>query len=193
MALFAKRGYEATGIRDIAREAGLSSSTLYWHMGTKEDLLVAIMKSGFEIMTRLGSEAIAAEDGADRQLATLVRAHVLMHTERQDLGNIVDSELRFLGDEARAVVMPMRDAYGQLWEDVVARGIEEDLFTVSDAHVARLGILEMCNGVARWYRPAGSRTADEIADLFVELVLNAVGSRKRRKPKSSAEARGSGR
>ena len=30
-----------TGIRDIANEAGLSSSTLYWHVGTKENLLLA--------------------------------------------------------------------------------------------------------------------------------------------------------
>ena len=42
---FARDGYAATGIRQLAEEAGLTSAALYHYMGSKEDLLVAIMRS----------------------------------------------------------------------------------------------------------------------------------------------------
>ena len=174
--LFARRGFSATGIRDIAREAGLSSSTLYWHMGTKENLLLAVMQTGFELLIKLGREVVAAEEGANRQLAALVRAHVLWLTEHPDLGNVVDSELRFLSEEARTAIMPLRDAYGALWQEAVDRGVAEGIFHVSDSHLARLAIIEMCNGVSRWYRPDGEHSAEEIADTFVELVFNSLGA-----------------
>ena len=40
---FARRGYEATGIRDIAAAAGISTSTVYKWIGTKDDLLRSVM------------------------------------------------------------------------------------------------------------------------------------------------------
>jgi AcrR family transcriptional regulator len=172
--LFARRGFSATGIRDIAREAGLSSSTLYWHMSTKESLLLAVMQTGFDGLIRLGRDVVSAEQGADRQLAALVRAHVLWLTEHPDLGNVVDSELRFLSEDARAAIMPLRDEYGALWQEAVDRGVAEDIFHVSDPHLARLGIIEMCNGVSRWYRPDGHQSAEAIAEAFVELVFNSL-------------------
>ena len=59
--LFAAKGFEATGIRDIADLAGLSTSALYHYMGSKDELLVAFM---VESMTELTRVAHAALEGA---------------------------------------------------------------------------------------------------------------------------------
>ena len=42
---FGKRGYEATTIRDIAAAAGLSTGTVYRLFGSKDELLISIMRS----------------------------------------------------------------------------------------------------------------------------------------------------
>ena len=39
--LFAARGWAATGVRDVAAEAGVSVETVYSHFGSKADLLMA--------------------------------------------------------------------------------------------------------------------------------------------------------
>lgn len=41
--LFGERGWAATGIRDVAREAGVSVETVYAHFRTKSDLLMAAL------------------------------------------------------------------------------------------------------------------------------------------------------
>ena len=44
--LFADRGFAATGMRDVAREAGVSVETVYANFGSKTDLLMAAIDVG---------------------------------------------------------------------------------------------------------------------------------------------------
>jgi AcrR family transcriptional regulator len=44
-ALFAQKGYEAVALRDIIREAGVNSAAIHYHFGTKEALLIHILRS----------------------------------------------------------------------------------------------------------------------------------------------------
>jgi TetR/AcrR family transcriptional regulator len=41
--LFSRRGFEATGMQEIALEAGITKPTLYYHFGSKQGLLEAII------------------------------------------------------------------------------------------------------------------------------------------------------
>ncbi|MBX7450826.1 TetR/AcrR family transcriptional regulator [Mycolicibacterium sp. 3033] len=40
------RGYAATAISDIRKECGLPASSIYWHFGSKEGVLAAVMERG---------------------------------------------------------------------------------------------------------------------------------------------------
>jgi AcrR family transcriptional regulator len=42
----ATRGYAATSISDIRKACGLPSSSIYWHFGSKEGVLAAVMERG---------------------------------------------------------------------------------------------------------------------------------------------------
>jgi TetR/AcrR family transcriptional repressor of nem operon len=48
--LFLIRGYEATGIAEILREAGVNSGSLYYFFRTKEALLLAVLESYTELL-----------------------------------------------------------------------------------------------------------------------------------------------
>jgi AcrR family transcriptional regulator len=175
--LFAARGFEATGIRDIADRAGLSTAALYHYMGSKDELLVAFM---VESMTELTRVARAALDGAARpaaQLSALVRTHVGFHTLDAQRSLVADDELRAVSDAAFIKVMQLRDGYEQLWADTLERGQRSGEFSFADARITRLALLEMCNGVARWYSDRGRMNPAEIADCFAGLALAMVGAR----------------
>lgn len=175
--LFAARGFEATGIRDIADRAGLSTAALYHYMGSKDELLVAFM---VESMTELTRVARAALDGAASpaaQLSALVRTHVGFHTLDAQRSLVADDELRAVSDAAFIKVMQLRDGYEQLWADTLERGQRSGEFSFADARITRLALLEMCNGVARWYSDRGRMNPAEIADCFAGLALAMVGAR----------------
>jgi AcrR family transcriptional regulator len=64
--VFAKRGYEATSVEEIAERAGISKPIVYEHFGGKEGLYAVIVDREIEhIVTRIG-EAIASGSPRER-------------------------------------------------------------------------------------------------------------------------------
>ena len=65
--LMATRGYAATSISDIRKACGLPPSSIYWHFGSKEGVLAAVMQRGADRFFA----AIPTSDDAEVQLAVL--------------------------------------------------------------------------------------------------------------------------
>ncbi len=65
--LMATRGYAATSISDIRKACGLPPSSIYWHFGSKEGVLAAVMERGADRFFA----AIPASADTDAQLAVL--------------------------------------------------------------------------------------------------------------------------
>jgi AcrR family transcriptional regulator len=187
--LFAAKGFEATGIRDLAERAGLSTSALYHYMGSKDELLVAFMVESMTELTRVAHAALEGADDPAAQLAALVRAHVGFHTLDAQRALVADDELRAVSDAAFTKVMQLRDGYERLWAETLERGARSGEFTFADARITRLALLEMCNGVARWYSDRGPKHPAQIADCFADLALAMVGARLDGRPVRLADMR----
>ena len=65
--LMATRGYAATAINDIRKACGLPPSSIYWHFGSKEGVLAAVMQRGADRFFA----AIPTPEDAEGQLAVL--------------------------------------------------------------------------------------------------------------------------
>jgi AcrR family transcriptional regulator len=50
--VFARRGYRAAGVDEIAAEAGYSKGALYWHFSGKEELLTALLEERIDAPMR---------------------------------------------------------------------------------------------------------------------------------------------
>ncbi|HVC99952.1 MAG TPA: TetR/AcrR family transcriptional regulator [Candidatus Dormibacteraeota bacterium] len=172
--LFASKGYGAVGIREIAQEAAISTAALYHYMRTKEDLLVALMT---DRMQRIIDAATIARDeypDAARRLVGLVRVHVVAHARFPD--GVVDNEVRSLGPETRPRIIALRDEYQALWEGVLDDGRAQGVFELEEPRLAKLALLEMCNGVVHWYSPRGAADLDRVADAFAGMALALTGA-----------------
>jgi AcrR family transcriptional regulator len=65
--LMATRGYAATSISDIRKACGLPPSSIYWHFGSKEGVLAAVMERGAQRFFA----AIPRSEDVEGQLAVL--------------------------------------------------------------------------------------------------------------------------
>ncbi|MFD9892968.1 TetR/AcrR family transcriptional regulator [Amycolatopsis sp. NPDC059027] len=173
--LFAAKGFHGTGIRDLAQEAELSSASLYHYMGTKEDLLVDIMTTALRRLLDAARQAVAESAGPVTRVRTLVALHVLAHAVQPEETRVVDNEVDALSDESRERVVALRDDYEKLWSDAIEEGVAAGVFHTTHPAVTRLALLEMCNGVARWYSPRGPLSLDQLAAHYAELALRVLG------------------
>ena len=73
--LMATRGYAATSISDIRKACGLPPSSIYWHFGSKEGVLAAVMERGasrfFASIPIWDQADVPAEQRSERQLTVL--------------------------------------------------------------------------------------------------------------------------
>nr|WP_042191688.1 TetR/AcrR family transcriptional regulator [Kibdelosporangium sp. MJ126-NF4]CEL20225.1 Transcriptional regulator, TetR family [Kibdelosporangium sp. MJ126-NF4]CTQ97450.1 Transcriptional regulator, TetR family [Kibdelosporangium sp. MJ126-NF4] len=174
--LFATRGFHGTGIRDLAEAAGLSSATLYHYMGTKEDLLVSLMRTSLERLVSAAKQVTADEPDPLVRITNLVALHVYTHAEQQLETRVVDGEIRALSPDHRPEIIALRDEYEARWQDAIDDGCDRGVLRRSAQSVARLALLEMCSGISRWYSPKGPSTLDELAERYVEMALGLLGA-----------------
>jgi AcrR family transcriptional regulator len=177
--LFGSKGFEGTGVRDIARDVGLTPGALYHYMGSKQDLLVAIMHDGNSRMMERAEAALAeAGDDPAERLAALVANHVRIHCEAPLEAQVNDYELRSLTAANRRSIVKLRNSYESLWATELQCGVEAGVFKLVDVKVCRLSLLQMCTGVANWYSGEGPLTMGEVVDRMVALALQLVGCAK---------------
>jgi AcrR family transcriptional regulator len=173
--LFAARGFHGTGIRDLADAAGLSSATLYHYMGTKEDLLIKIMRDSLTRLITAATE-IAKTEAPRERLAKLVALHVMTHAEQQLETRVVDNEMRALSPEAHKEILNLRDRYEAFWQDTIDAGCATKDFHSRAPGVVRLALLEMCGGISRWYSPKGPMPLQDLVLRYIEMALGTLGA-----------------
>lgn len=110
--LMATRGYAATSISDIRKGCGLPASSIYWHFGSKEGVLAAVMERGADrFFAAIPGHGTVDPTNVDAQLdvaARLLAEHpeflrlvYLLALERTD-DPAVGSALRRVRDTASA-------------------------------------------------------------------------------------------
>ena len=173
--LFSVKGFAATGIREIAHEAGISVASLYHYMDTKEELLLSLMLDGMNSLLEPATRVVSSDGGPSEHVVNLVDIHVSFHCSRAALARVTDAELRSLSPEPRRSVIDLRDAYEKLWLSSITDGRSDGIFTIAEPRLATLAVLEMCTGVSHWYSPDGRFSVDRIARYYSGLALRLLG------------------
>lgn len=175
--LFASRGFHATGIRQLAETVGINSSTLYHYMGTKEDLLFAIVQDSSRRLIDAAQRLVGLALPPEAMMCALVQMHVSVHATHRAETAVVDNELRHLDSDRRDHAVELRDVYERFWTTTISAGVDDGSFAVHDQRLARLAILQMCSGVAEWYSPKGQLSLLELAQAHAHMTLHLLGDR----------------
>jgi AcrR family transcriptional regulator len=154
--LFAKGGFEATSMRDIAGEVGMLAGSMYYHFPSKNELIAAVYQSG---VTQIGMAVDAALAGATEPWARL-EAACIAHLESllSDSAHaaVMLADLGRLDPRLRRRLVVMRDGYERRFRALVASlPLSADI----DRSLWRLHLLGALNWTPTWYRPGGKQPA----------------------------------
>lgn len=172
--LFSSKGFNATSVRDIAQTLGTSVAAIYYHAASKEAILTQLMRLDLEwLISRAISMLDTAKDPAE-QIVALVTTHIVRDEEGLRLLVLSDSELRSIPPDTSEEIVALRSRYEMMWRDSIRAGITQGYFLIDDPKLAAFALLDMCNGVARWYSPKGELTLEEVAARFAKFALELL-------------------
>jgi AcrR family transcriptional regulator len=79
--LFARQGFDAATTQQIAAEAGVTESLIYYHFSGKEEIFTTILRRGFEVYLSRLETAGAAAGSAFETLERIVDMHLAIVDE----------------------------------------------------------------------------------------------------------------
>lgn len=172
--VFREQGYANTSLLDVAEAVGISRSTLYYYIGTKEDLLAEILEAPLVDMTR-GMQALAALDlPAAERLRQAILLQMRAFEEYFPEMFVFLAERLHIGRRTTVIRSNARE-YGEALVGIIEAGQRTGEFRRDlDPQVAMLGILGMANWTHRWYQPAGRLTLTQIGEQFAAMILQGL-------------------
>ncbi len=173
--LFARHGYAAVSMRQIAREVGVQAGALYNYIPDKQSLLAELME-GHLLELLSAWSAIRRFDDPVADLESFTHFHIRFHHERPDAVFIAYMELRNLTPENFARIETLRKRYEDELEGILQRGVSAGLFTVPDPKIATLAVIAMLTGVNTWYRAGGRLSLDQVESIYWDMIRKAVGA-----------------
>ncbi len=175
VALFAERGYRATGVREIADALGIGATSIYTHIKTKCELLHEILIDTLDALIAVQQDAIESTPDVVEQLRRGAESQVRFLVEHPQEALIAIREFRWAEGDALTAVLERRRRYRNAFEDLIAEGNRQGRMSVSNAKIAAFAIIEMAEGVPRWFRPGREVSINQLAYLYGEYALRIVG------------------
>lgn len=168
--LFNQRGYDATSMRDIAREAGMLAGSMYYHFSSKEDLIVATYEEGKRLISTAVLEAIDGVEDPWERLTQAAIAHMNTLFGGNNFSILLCADISRTAPTLRSRLIEIRDSYDKLFMDLI-----EDLPLAEDMDkgLLRLNLLGSLNWSTSWYRPGG-QTPAQIGAFFVKVMRDGL-------------------
>ena len=122
--IFAKKGFQAATISDIAKRAKVSEVTIYEYFSSKEELLFSIPAEIIREYHEKNREILQYIQGAANKLSFLIKRHLGLYAENPDYANVVMLILKgnrnFLKTDAYKIIQSSARIYIKVLEEGIA-------------------------------------------------------------------------
>jgi len=169
--LFARNGFGATSLDDIAYQLGATKGALYYHIKNKEDILRHIYLMVLTASEEPLAEIARSNAPADEKLSRAIAHHVSVAASRSPAMMVFYREHPHLSGPFAREIVERKKVYERYFEQIIEEGQAAGVFSPTiDAKIAAFGLLGMCNWLSQWYQSSGPYTHQQIAAMFAQMV-----------------------
>lgn len=169
-----RKGFEATSMSEVARAVDLTKAGLYYYIRGKQDLLAAIMNFAMDMVETQVIQSARAMTDAEERLRSVITCHGRLLTEHGGAITILTDEMASLAPAARRRIVRRKRAYLDFVRDTLEQLENEGKLRDVDVTVAALCLFGTVLGVARWYRPRGRLTSEQIVEEVASIILGGM-------------------
>lgn len=175
--LFGERGYAATGVSDLCSAVGLGKGALYYYIGSKEKLLVAIQNRVLEPLL-LSTGQIAGLD-----VSAMVRLRILSENLLSVILNylphiwVYEHDYRYLTGDNRAQVVQQRRRFENMVRSLLEEAMEVGDVTETDPRLATLQFLNLHNHTYQWARASQPWSASQLSTVYFRTLMLGFGAK----------------
>jgi AcrR family transcriptional regulator len=147
--LFARNGYDATGVAEICQAAGVSKGAFYHHFPTKQQVFVALLEDWLAgVDARMGGFLAQGADIPQGLVAMTAITHEIFERASGQLPMFLEFWRESSHNPAvwKATIAPYRQ-YTDLFAGVIQRGVEEGSLRPVNPHSAARTVVALALGL----------------------------------------------
>lgn len=181
--LFKDRGYRSTTLSDIAQGAGVDRATIYYYVGSKEELLREAVR-GLLDENVLKAEKLARGTLSPREkLESIVQLLMLSYDRNYPYAYVyIQQEMHRVADTRSPWAKEMAGRtrrFEKAVRSIIQEGMESGVFRDDvPVDLAANAMFGAVNWTHRWYNPGGRYSPEAVADAFCKVVLQGLLSRR---------------
>jgi TetR/AcrR family fatty acid metabolism transcriptional regulator len=176
--VFARKGYFAAKVSEIAHRAAVADGTIYLYFKNKEDILVNLFDEVMAEHIERARIELAAVDGAPRKLRAIATHHLSMLGANRELAIVFQVELRQSTKFMERFTASWLQDYFALVTDVIEEGQREGSLRAELPRklVAKafFGVLDEM--VTSWVISGKEYDLGQLAEPVVDLLLLGAAS-----------------
>jgi AcrR family transcriptional regulator len=172
--VFLERGYDGSSLDQVARAAGITKASIYYHARGKEELLLRGAGRAFDaLFAVLENEPEATTGPALNRLKHMIRRTIEITIAMTPEVALL---LRVRGNtRAERRILEKRREFDRLMAGLIAAAQKEKSIRADiDARLATRLLFGMLNSITEWYRREGALHAPEIADAVFKLAFDGL-------------------
>ena len=169
-----QKGFHATSMQDIADAVNLQKASVYHHISSKQEILLALLDQALDLLTARFEAVIKQDISTDKKLQQVIQCYLETLAENGDLVSVLLLEYRSLEPAYLVRHIPRRDRFERLWRKLIQEGVDTGCFYATDPALTARALLGVLNWTITWYKPSGPLSADQIADHVAGLFLNGL-------------------
>jgi len=172
--LIMESGFDAMTVRDLARAVGVAQSTLYYYVGSKQQLLHVVVTSFVDDMIGRLEAVVESHNDPARMLRDFIFVMLDLAAHRRARMNAWLRERRALPSAAWPEIHAKRDHIDYLLQTVLVSGEQQGIWRPFPLPTARLAIFGIVSWALEWLDLEGPKSVEQLAGEFADLVLHGL-------------------
>ncbi|AQZ65876.1 Transcriptional regulator, TetR family [[Actinomadura] parvosata subsp. kistnae] len=179
--LFARKGFQATTVREIADEAGILSGSLYHHFDSKETIVDEVLSTFLDDLIARYRAALDSGSNAREVLSEMVRIGFGTLEPHRAAITVMQNDWNYLRQFERFnYLVKAEDEVEQIWVSQIKAGQAAGLFRSDvDPKLTYRMIRDTIWVAVRWFRPGGRLNTTALAEHYITVLFDGLATGER--------------
>ncbi|WP_101844001.1 TetR/AcrR family transcriptional regulator [Halobacillus sp. Marseille-P3879] len=173
--LFDQYGFHGVTVKQIVEASETSKGGFYHHFQSKDELLFVIHDAFITYVSKEAKRADATHTSPIDKIQEITRVFVRVFDLYKPHLSVFYQESKYLKPEYDQQIQLKRDEFKNILHQVITEGQQSGHFRKElPPGLTSMAILGMVNWMYKWYRRDGEYSIDEIADVFIDIILHSL-------------------
>ncbi|MEV4249610.1 TetR/AcrR family transcriptional regulator [Streptosporangium canum] len=181
--LFARKGFQATTVREIAEEAGILSGSLYHHFDSKETIVDEVLTTFLDDLVGRYRAALEQEGEPRAILSEMVRIGFSTLEPHRAAITVMQNDwnyLRSLPGDRFDYLVKAEDEVERMWVEQIKLGQAVGQFRADvDPKLTYRMIRDTIWVAVRWFRPGGRLNTTGLAEHYITVLFDGLATGER--------------